>query len=73
MARIPGIARKQVAPDALAEFDALTGYGPPFGHLSGAMGHCGPILRNTARLLAELRGEGVLQLETEDEAGASAA
>lgn len=59
MARIPYIEREQVDPSALAEFDALTGYGP-FAHLAGAMGHRGPILRNTARMLAELREEGVL-------------
>ncbi|MCA8929601.1 MAG: carboxymuconolactone decarboxylase family protein [Alphaproteobacteria bacterium] len=59
MARIPYITREAVAPDALAEFDALTGYGP-FAHLAGAMGHRAPILRNTARMLAELREEGVL-------------
>jgi uncharacterized peroxidase-related enzyme len=59
MARIPYITRDQVAPDALAEFDALTGYGP-FAHLAGAMGHRAPILRNAARMLDELREEGVL-------------
>ncbi len=60
MARIPYITRDQVSPDALPEFDALTGYGP-FGHLAGAMGHRGPILRNATRMLAELREEGVLK------------
>ena len=59
MARIPYITRENVDPSALAEFDALTGYGP-FGHLAGAMGHRAPILRNTARMLAELKAEGVL-------------
>jgi uncharacterized peroxidase-related enzyme len=59
MARVPYITRDQVAPDALSEFDALTGYGP-FAHLAGAMGHRAPILRNAARMLDELREEGVL-------------
>jgi uncharacterized peroxidase-related enzyme len=59
MARIPYLTRDQVAPDALAEFDALTGYGP-FAHLAGAMAHRAPILRNAARMLAELKAEGVL-------------
>lgn len=59
MARILYIDRDQVDPSALAEFDALTSYGP-FGHLAGAMGHRAPILRNAARMLSELREEGVL-------------
>ena len=60
MARVPYITRDQVDPGALPEFDALTSYGP-FGHLAGAMGHRAPILRNAARMLAELRDEGVLR------------
>lgn len=59
MARIPYIARENVAADAAAEFDAMTGYGP-FAHLAGAMAHRAPILRNTARMLSELKAEGVL-------------
>jgi uncharacterized peroxidase-related enzyme len=59
MARVPYISRDQVDPSALEEFDALTSYGP-FGHLAGAMGHRGPILRNASRMLSELRDEGVL-------------
>ena len=59
MARVPYVSRKEVSPDALAEYDAFTSYGP-FAHLAGAMGHRAPILRNTGRLLAELRDEGVL-------------
>ena len=43
----------------MAEFDALTGYGP-FANLAGAMAHRAPILRNAARMLAELKEEGVL-------------
>jgi uncharacterized peroxidase-related enzyme len=60
MARVPYITRNAVAPDAQAEFDAMTGIGP-FGHLAGALGHRGPILRNVVRMLAELREEGVLK------------
>ena len=59
MARVPYLNRDQVAPDAVAEFDAMTSYGP-FGHLAGAMAHRAPILRNAARMLAELKEEGVL-------------
>ena len=59
MARVPYIARENVAPDATAEYDAMTGYGP-FAHLAGAMAHRAPILRNTARMLSELKAEGVL-------------
>ncbi len=59
MARIPYVTREKVEPSALEEFDALTSYGP-FAHLAGAMGHRAPILRNAARMLAELRDEGVL-------------
>jgi uncharacterized peroxidase-related enzyme len=60
MARIPYVERNQVASDAQAEFDALASYGP-FGHLAGALGHRGPILRNVARMLGELREEGLLK------------
>ncbi len=59
MARIPYLDRGQVDPSALDEFDSLTGYGP-FGHLAGALAHRAPILRNAARMLTELREEGVL-------------
>lgn len=59
MARIPYITREHVDPSALKEFDDLTSYGP-FGHLAGAMGHRAPILRNAARMLTELKAEGVL-------------